>query len=127
MPVVWIPALLRTLTAGEERVVVPGRTVREVVENLDARYPGVQGRLCEEERLKPHITVAINGEVTPEGLQQRIEETSEIHFIPALSGGSLPLFPSPSMRGKPLLIPSSLEGAGEDGGAGWRCGLGAQL
>lgn len=91
MPVVWIPSLLRILTAGEERVVVPGRTVREVVENLNVLFPGVKGRLCEEEQLKPHIAVAINGEVTPEGLQQRIEETSEVHFIPALSGGaSLP-------------------------------------
>jgi molybdopterin converting factor small subunit len=88
MPMVWIPALLRALTGEQEQVTVPGKSVGEVVENLDHRYPGVKGRLVEEGRLKPHISVAVDGEVTPEGLQQPVAETSEVHFIPALSGGA---------------------------------------
>ena len=87
MPVVWIPSLLRTFTGGEEKVVVSGATVQEVIEGLDARYPGVKARLCEDEQLKPHLAVAVDGEVTPEGLRQRVRESSEVHFIPALSGG----------------------------------------
>jgi hypothetical protein len=31
MPVIWIPALLRDLTAGKERVTVPGRTLRQAI------------------------------------------------------------------------------------------------
>ena len=87
MAVVWIPSLLRTFTGGAEKVVVAGATVQEVIAALDARYPGVKARLCEDEQLKPHLAVAVDGEVTPEGLRQRVGESSEVHFIPALSGG----------------------------------------
>jgi molybdopterin synthase sulfur carrier subunit len=87
MPVVWIPALLQNLTGGEEKVTVSGRTVGEVVDNLDARYPGVKERLVEGGEIRPHIAVAVDGDVSPEGLEQDVQETSEIHFIPALSGG----------------------------------------
>ena len=88
MPVVWIPALLQGLTRGEEKVVVPGDTVGKVVDNLDVHFPGVKARLCEGGEIRPHIAVAVDGDVTPEGLDQQVQETSEIHFIPALSGGS---------------------------------------
>jgi sulfur-carrier protein len=87
MPVVWIPALLQPLTGGEEKVVVQGATVQEVVDNLEARYPGVKERLCDGGEIRPHIAVAVDGDVTPEGLDQQVQESSEIHFIPALSGG----------------------------------------
>jgi sulfur-carrier protein len=87
MPIVWIPGLLQPLTGGKEQVVVQGATVQEVVDNLEARYPGVKERLCEGREIRPHIAVAVDGDVTPEGLDQQVQETSEIHFIPALSGG----------------------------------------
>jgi molybdopterin synthase sulfur carrier subunit len=87
MPIVWIPGLLQPLTGGEEQVIVQGATVQEVVDNLEARYPGVKERLCEGREIRPHIAVAVDGDVTPEGLDQQVQETSEIHFIPALSGG----------------------------------------
>jgi molybdopterin converting factor small subunit len=87
MPVVWIPALLQSLTGGEERVVVSGKTVRDVIDQLEGRYPGVKERLVEKGEIRPHIAVAIDGDVSPEGLQQDVQEGSEIHFIPALSGG----------------------------------------
>jgi molybdopterin synthase sulfur carrier subunit len=86
---VWIPALHRDLTNGQEIVIVGGETVGEVVAQLEARFPGIQARLCEEGRLRPHIAVAINGEVTHRGLRQRLTAPSEVHFIPALSGGSI--------------------------------------
>lgn len=85
---VWIPALHRDLTNGQEIVTVTGETVGEVVAQLEARFPGLEERLCEEGRLRPHIAVAVNGEVTRRGLRQRLTAPSEIHFIPALSGGS---------------------------------------
>ncbi|HXH13344.1 MAG TPA: MoaD/ThiS family protein [Alphaproteobacteria bacterium] len=87
MAVVWIPALLQGLTGGEEKVVVAGKTVGELIDQLEARYPGVKERLVEGGEIRPHIAVAIDGEVSPEGLEQEVQEASEIHFIPALSGG----------------------------------------
>ena len=43
MPEVWIPSLMRKLTNGREKVIVEGQTLREVIENLDAQFPGVKG------------------------------------------------------------------------------------
>jgi molybdopterin synthase sulfur carrier subunit len=85
--VVWIPSLLQSLTDGADKVVVSGATVGEIIENLEARFPGVKDRLVQGEEIRPHIAVAIDGDVSPEGLEQDVQESSEIHFIPALSGG----------------------------------------
>jgi sulfur-carrier protein len=87
MAVVWIPSLLQSLTAGEEKVNVHGATVGEIIDNLEARFPGVKDRLVNGTEIRPHIAVAIDGDVSPEGLEQDVQESSEIHFIPALSGG----------------------------------------
>jgi molybdopterin synthase sulfur carrier subunit len=87
MAVVWIPALLRELTGGQESVTVPGETVRQVIENLERAYPGIEARLCEDGRLRPNLSVAVDGLMSRQGLRQRLAETSEVHFLPAISGG----------------------------------------
>jgi len=84
---VWIPSLHRDLTDKAEVVTVEGETVGEVVAQLEARFPGMEARLCEAGRIRPYIAVSVNGEVTRRGLRQRLSEPSEIHFIPSLSGG----------------------------------------
>lgn len=84
---VWIPSLHRDLTDGAEVVTVEGETVGEVVAQLEARFPGMEARLCEEGRIRPYIAVSVNSEVTRRGLRQRLTDSSEIHFIPSLSGG----------------------------------------
>jgi len=87
MAVVWIPALLRELTGGQESVTAPGETIRQVIENLERAYPGIKARLCENGRLRPNVSVAVDGRVSRQGLRQRLAETSEVHFLPAISGG----------------------------------------
>jgi molybdopterin synthase sulfur carrier subunit len=87
MAVVWIPSLLQSLTGGEETLVVSGATVGEIIDNLEGRFPGIKDRLVQGGEIRPHIAVAIDGDVSPEGLEQDVRESSEIHFIPALSGG----------------------------------------
>lgn len=84
---VWIPPLLRDLTGGQEHINVPGHTVRQVIQQMEERYPGIQERLCTDDRLRPNIAVAVDGEVRPKNLRQKVSENSEIHFIPAMSGG----------------------------------------
>ena len=87
MPVVWIPALLRDLIGGKEKLTVPGETVRQVIEAMDARYPGIMARLCEEGRLRPNIAVVVDGIASRERLRHRLTEASEVHFVLAISGG----------------------------------------
>ena len=87
MPVVWIPSLMQSLTNGQEQVRVEGKTLREVVANLEKAYPGVKGRVCEEDRIRPGLAVSVDGVVTNEGMRQKVDPKSEIHFVTAISGG----------------------------------------
>ena len=87
MPVVWIPALLRDLTGGAEKQMVPGETVQQAIDSLDERYPGVKARLCEAGRLRPNIAVVVNGQVSRQRLRHRRTAASEVHFVAAISGG----------------------------------------
>lgn len=84
---VWIPSLHRDLSNGVEHVTISGDTVADIVAELEARYPGMEDRLCEDGRIRPYIAVSVNSEISQRGLRHRLTEASEIHFIPALSGG----------------------------------------
>ncbi len=87
MAIVFIPALLRDLTGGVESIALPGSTVRELVDELEARFPGVKTRILEEDHLRPGITVVVDGAVTHQRLRHHLEPGSEVHFLPAISGG----------------------------------------
>jgi molybdopterin converting factor small subunit len=78
---------MRDLTAGQERVDAPGRTVREVIAALDAAYPGIKGRLCRGNEIDPAISVWVDGRIAPFGLMQAVREHSEIQFLQAVAGG----------------------------------------
>ena len=88
MPTVFIPSMMQKLTGGAQQVVVEGSSVRQVIKNLDKIHPGVKDWLLDDNQLKSNISVAIDGVVTPMGLLEEVEETSEIHFVAAISGGT---------------------------------------
>ena len=85
---VYIPTLLQTLTGGKSSVEVEGATVRQVIDNLDLAWPGIRERLLDQGGLRPNISVAVDGEVTPMGLLEPVGPSSEVHFIAAIKGGS---------------------------------------
>ena len=87
MALIFIPSLMQNLSNGEQRVVVEGKNVRQIIESLDQKYPGFKDRLVEDGRVKPNISVAIDGEITPLGMIEKVSEESEVHFLPAISGG----------------------------------------
>lgn len=87
MPRVFLPAMLRPLAQGQEQVELAGATVRQLIDNLEARFPGIKARLVEDGMLRPNVAVAIDGEVSPLGLIEQVAPASEVHFVLALSGG----------------------------------------
>ena len=87
MALVFIPSLMQNLSNGEQRVSVEGANVRQIIDNLDSMFPGFKNRLEEDGRVKPNISVAIDGEITPLGMIDKVTEISEVHFLPAISGG----------------------------------------
>jgi molybdopterin synthase sulfur carrier subunit len=78
---------MRDLTAGRETVTVPGARLGEVIDALDALYPGVKGRLCEGGSLRPGMAAVVDTEVARLGLRQAVGPDSEVHFLPAIGGG----------------------------------------
>ena len=87
MATVFIPSLMRELAGGQDMIDVPGATVRQVIDNLEKACPGFKVRLVSNNRVKGNISVAVDGEVTPLGLLEKVGETSEVHFLPAIGGG----------------------------------------
>lgn len=88
MPTVYIPSLMQGLCGDQQTVEVDGSTLRQVVEALDRAYPGMKERLVEGGGIRSNISVAIDGEVTTLGMLETVGENSEVHFLPAISGGS---------------------------------------
>ncbi len=82
MATVYIPALLHGLTGGRAEFEVAGHSVREVLDRLERLCPGLRERL-----LVPHVSIAIDGEIAPLGLQEKVGPQSEIHFVMAVRGG----------------------------------------
>src|SRR5262245_45819512 len=83
---VLIPSPLRPYTNARE-VDADGRTVAEVLANLDARYPGIRFRMVDEQgKIRPHMRLFVNG--TQEfDLARALNETDDIAIVQALSGG----------------------------------------
>ena len=89
MATVFIPSLMQKLTDGKSQVSVNGATVREIIDNLEDTYPGIKDRLVDTYRMKPNISVAVDGDVSPLGILEKVGENSEVHFLPAIGGGAI--------------------------------------
>ena len=87
MPIIFVPSLMQKLCNGEQKLIIEGTNLRQVINNLDLQYTGFKDRLVEDGKIKPNISVAVDGEITPLGMIQKVGINSEIHFLPAISGG----------------------------------------
>jgi molybdopterin synthase sulfur carrier subunit len=87
LPTIWIPTPLRELTQGKASVAATGSTVREVIDNLESQFPGIKDRLCEDDRVRPNISVFVDGTISHLKMRERLGENSEVHFVIAISGG----------------------------------------
>ena len=84
---VHIPASLRKLTGGVSDVEVIATSVREVVQQLDQRFPSLGERLVDEDRLRQGIAVAVNSRLCATGLMTPVPPGAEVQFVPAIAGG----------------------------------------
>ena len=56
MPVVFVPSLMQKLCNGEQKLVIEGTNLRQVIDNLDLQYTGFKDRLVENGKIKPNIS-----------------------------------------------------------------------
>ena len=87
MATVYIPTMLLPLTGGLKQVDLEGRSVRQIIDGLDELYPGIKERLVEDGQIRSNLAVAIDGDLARMGLLERVQDASEIHFVPAIGGG----------------------------------------
>ena len=79
-------ALVALFPAADRRVTVEGRTVGELVDGLEARWPGMRDRLCDPgPALREFINVYVDGE--PADLSSLVGDRSVVHVLPAVAGG----------------------------------------
>ena len=66
---------------------VEGKNLNELINNLDELFPGIKLELIENGKLRPGMSAVIDGRSTRLGLIHKLNENSEVHFLPAIAGG----------------------------------------
>jgi len=89
---VHIPALLQDLTGQAALVEVEladgqALSVRQLLDRLNARYPGFADRLIYRDDLIPGVAVFVDGQQGYLKLREKVSASSEVHFLPPIVGG----------------------------------------
>jgi molybdopterin converting factor small subunit len=86
MAVVTLRAPLSQRAAGGARHDLPGSTAGEVLRELESRHPAIVGWILDEQgRVRPHVSVFLNGERIREDAP--VEASDVLHVLPSISGG----------------------------------------
>jgi sulfur-carrier protein len=86
---VRIPPTLRPEVGGERQVPATGDTVRELLDDLMSRFPGLRAQLVEDNDIAPFVNVYVEGEDvrTLDGLETPVAFGSTVILLPAMAGG----------------------------------------
>ena len=85
-----IPTPLRKLTGEQEVVQADGSTVGELLHSLDASFPGLKERICDDQgNIRRFVNVYLNDEdiVFLDEQATAVREGDEISIVPAIAGG----------------------------------------
>jgi sulfur-carrier protein len=85
--VVMLPAaLVRLFPGAVRRLELPAATVGELIDGLDARWPGMRDRLCDSSpRIRRHINVFVEGRRAT--LDTPLAPNVAVTIMTAISGG----------------------------------------
>jgi MoaD family protein len=87
---VLIPTPLQKLTNGSAEVKAEGNTVGEIVNALEAQFPGIKERLCDDSgKLRRFVNVYVNSEDIrfEQNEETPVKDGDEVSIIPAIAGG----------------------------------------
>ena len=94
MPVqVKVPRMMRPRVGGAASVEGTGATVREVLKDLETRYPGFSGNvLTEEGEIHRFVNLYVNGEDIRfmGALDAPVSDGDTLSILPAVAGGVPP-------------------------------------
>jgi sulfur-carrier protein len=84
---VYVPSPLASYTGEATRVDGSGRTLGELLDDLDRRYPGIRFRIIsEQDQIRRHIRIFVNLEEV-RTLAAPLRTSDEVMIVGALSGG----------------------------------------
>jgi molybdopterin converting factor small subunit len=87
---VRVPAMLRPTVGGERSVAAQGRTLRELILDLDRRHPGFAGQLLEPSgQQRSFVNIYVNDDDVRylSGLDTPVAEGDVVSILPAVAGG----------------------------------------
>lgn len=86
---VRIPTPLRTLTGGADAVDIEGKTIREMIENLESAHPGMKERLMDDKGVRRFVNLYVGDEDIRflDGLDTELKDGEEVSIVPAIAGG----------------------------------------
>ena len=89
MITVRIPTPLRTLTGGNEQVDVEGATVRDVIDALERKCPGMKDRLLDDKGVRRFVNLYVGDEDVRflDGLDTKVADGAVVSIVPAVAGG----------------------------------------
>lgn len=85
-----IPTPLRKLTNDLEVVQADGSNIQEVLNHLDATFPGLKERICDQEgNVRRFVNIFINDEDIRflDEKATEVKDGDEISIVPAIAGG----------------------------------------
>ncbi|WP_298180164.1 ubiquitin-like small modifier protein 1 [Saccharomonospora sp.] len=87
---VSVPTILRTYTNGQKSVEASGKTVGEVIDDLDAKHGGLKERLVKDDKLHRFVNVYVNDEDVrfSGGLDAEVSDGDTVTILPAVAGGA---------------------------------------
>ena len=90
MSLIRIPPTLRMETNGEREVLADGDNVRELLDDLTARFPALRQQIISNGGIAPFVNVYVDGEDVRarDGLDTPVEDASTVILLPAMAGGS---------------------------------------
>jgi molybdopterin synthase sulfur carrier subunit len=94
--IVRIPTPLRKLTADQDSVSADGGSLSECITSLEASYPGLKERLCDESgEIRRFVNIYVNGEDVRflQGLATPLKDGDEVSIVPAVAGGGRKAWP----------------------------------
>jgi molybdopterin synthase sulfur carrier subunit len=86
---VRIPTILRQYTDGEKAVEGSGKTLEELLADLEERHPGLRARLVDDNGLRRFVNVYLNDEDVRflGGLGTELKDGDSVTVLPAVAGG----------------------------------------
>ena len=87
---VILPPVLRERTGQQDRLHIEGATVREIIENMERRFPGMRFHLCYETgELRPYVNIFIEQANIRylQGLDTPVTAGARVRVLPSVAGG----------------------------------------